>query len=338
MPWNENNDHPLVVREDTADIECSSATVSAAEHQQQGIECCESRQNNTPSAMLCSHVRFRSGTARIRSGLSIASAFMFVAALMLVAKDALVEDTSSTGKRVMLQGDGALMGSALKDVQQLYKSNPKMIEEWAMLTGNKGEALLHLLQSQSRPRAQRDVNIRRGTSKLNQYLHELKLASEEERRASESRSSAMREGRKSLSVQEPVEKHTAWILVNDLSREWDRNANYTRTPWEFCAGRDLSGRQLRDCVEHLMRAVGVKYHRDLNMDSKLYDDFCSQTGHTILDKHGSPTPIPRGTRRKCIQITMYKTKRNRVTGALTPPAHELKGSHGIDCSVIPDGC
>jgi hypothetical protein len=35
---------------------------------------------------------------------------------------------------------------------------------------------------------------------------------------------------------------------------------------------------------------------------------------------------------------MYKEHRDRVTGVVTPPAWEIQGSHGVDCSLIPDGC
>lgn len=99
-----------------------------------------------------------------------------------------------------------------------------------------------------------------------------------------------------------VNRNAAWMVVQDLSSHWDVNANYTDTPWQFCSGRELSRRQLRDCAHHLIEAAGVKYHRDLNMDSKIYQLMCTDTGHTYIDNRGSTYALPRGTKAACARI------------------------------------
>lgn len=149
-----------------------------------------------------------------------------------------------------------------------------------------------------------------------------------------------------------VNRNAAWMVVQDLSSHWDSNANYTQTPWEFCAGRHLSRRQLRDCAEHLIQAAGVKYHRDLNLDTKIYQLMCTDTGHTYIDNRGSTYALPVGTKAACDkivsarnnvdmmmkrQVTMYKSHVDD-DGHVTPPKAEKDGSHGVSCGELEMGC
>eukprot|EP00960_Hanusia_phi_P018367 541710-Hanusia_phi.AAC.3 len=228
------------IRCEDGDVTQSSDRLpSLGEHQQGGsATCCEFHPNGSMQYTICSRA---TSTARGRSGAAMAAALVFIVALIFVARDALVQQTTWSGRDAMLQEEGSLMGSALKDVQQLYKSDPKMVEEWAMLTGKKGKALLHLLQGKTTHHGRPALKTQRGGSKLNQYLHELKLASREE--AADKDVSEVVERMQGLGVGQKMEKGTAWMLVNDLSDEWDHNANYTTTPWEFCKRRKGCGGQ-----------------------------------------------------------------------------------------------
>mmetsp|Transcript_50139 Transcript_50139/g.100033 ORF Transcript_50139/g.100033 Transcript_50139/m.100033 type:complete len:145 (-) Transcript_50139:30-464(-) len=143
------------------------------------------------------------------------------------------------------------------------------------------------------------------------------------------------------------------MLVRDLSKDWDKHSNYTSTPWEFCAGRDLSKRQIAECTEHLISAVGVKAHRDLNLNARVYDRFCTGFEHTYFDRYGSPMPLPPDAAERCVkavtarsnvdallkrQVTQHRWHKDAATGKVLPPKQEVHGSHGITCDQLPEGC
>lgn len=128
-----------------------------------------------------------------------------------------------------------------------------------------------------------------------------------------------------------VNRNAAWMVVQDLSSHWDANANYTAHPWQFCQGRHLSRRQLRDCAHHLISAAGVKYHRDLNIDSKIYQLMCTNTGHTYIDNRGSTYALPAGTQAACDRIV---TARSNVDLLLKRQVTKFK-SHVVSAQNAP---
>jgi len=253
----------------------------------------------------------------------------------------------------------ALAGRALADVKQLYQRNPELVKEFALLTGSTGQRLLSEVDGATKPAAPR---VFKGPSlhTLDNYMQQLTRVTEEQVRGPSGREE--RHGSAEGTPDNPtwqvlgtaeVNKRTAWMMVSDLSSDWDKNSNYSATPWEFCAGRNLSPRQIRECTGHLIRVAGVHSHRDLNMNAKIYDRFCTGDGHQFIDKYGSPILLPVGSRAMCTkivtartnvdallkrQVTMYKEHRDRVTGSIAPAKWEIQGSHGINCHLIPDGC
>jgi len=149
-----------------------------------------------------------------------------------------------------------------------------------------------------------------------------------------------------------LNRRTAWLMVQDLSHDWDKNSNYSKTPWEFCAARDLSPRQIRECTDHLIYAAGAKAHRDLNLNAKIYDRYCTGDEHNFLDKYGSPMALPRAATKMCVsavtarsnvdvmlkrQVTVYRTHKDQQ-GRVIPAKREMEGSHDVDCNEIPEGC
>jgi len=252
-----------------------------------------------------------------------------------------------------------LSGKALADVEQMYARDPQLVKEFALLTGKSGQALLDQIAP---PKAQPlKPKVFKGPTlhTLDTYMQQLSDATEEQVREStmpnmEAQTDAgqLKKAFNMLNTVE-VNKRTAWMMINDLSQDWDKHSNYSATPWEFCAGRNLSPRQIRMCTGHLIRVAGVHSHRDLNMNAKIYDRFCTGDGHQFIDKYGSPIFLPLGSREKCAkivtartnvdamlkrQVTMYREHRDRATGVVTPAKWEMQGSHSIDCSRIPEGC
>lgn len=171
----------------------------------------------------------------------------------------------------------ALAGRALADVKQLYQRNPELVKEFALLTGSTGQRLLSEVDGATKPAAPR---VFKGPSlhTLDNYMQQLTRVTEEQVRGPSGREE--RHGSAEGTPDNPtwqvlgtaeVNKRTAWMMASDLSSDWDKNSNYSATPWEFCAGRNLSPRQIRECTGHLIRVAGVHSHRDLNMNAKIYD-------------------------------------------------------------------
>ena len=249
---------------------------------------------------------------------------------------------------------GQLSGRALEDVKMMYAQNPKLVKEFASLTGRTGHQLLRELVGQKKTMPAAHQRHFKGPSlaTLDKYMLQLKRATEEQTHNVGATGIDGELPVAALATAE-VNKRTAMMMIDDLSQDWDHSANYTQTPWEFCAGRNLSPRQIRACTGHLIRAAGVHSHRDLNMNAKIYDRFCTGDGHQYIDKYGSPIVLPPGSRAKCAkivtaranvdtllkrQVTMYRSHVNRVSGLVTPPKREVEGSHGINCRLIPEGC
>lgn len=213
---------------------------------------------------------------------------------------------------------GAELGAkALADVREMYRQNPALFKEFALLTGSRGQKLLSQVAEPVQPAASRAF---KGPSlhTLDTYMHQLsaltlqdtKRLSEEQVRdwpadeavpATAPAASAGPVAWHAFATAD-VNKRTAWMMVNDLSNDWDKSSNYSVTPWEFCAGRNLSPRQIRECVGHLIRVVGVHSHRDLNVNAKIYDRFCTGDGHQYLDKQGNPIFLPVGSRKMCAKV------------------------------------
>ena len=170
-----------------------------------------------------------------------------------------------------------LSGKALADVEQMYARDPQLVKEFALLTGKSGQALLDQIAP---PKAQPlKPKVFKGPTlhTLDTYMQQLSDATEEQVREStmpnmEAQTDAgqLKKAFNMLNTVE-VNKRTAWMMINDLSQDWDKHSNYSATPWEFCAGRNLSPRQIRMCTGHLIRVAGVHSHRDLNMNAKIYD-------------------------------------------------------------------
>ena len=172
------------------------------------------------------------------------------------------------------RGRGQLAGKALADIKQMYEQDPQLVKEFAMLTGKSGQSLLNQIAppptEHAKPPAFKGPSLRT----LDTYMQQLSDATEEQVRESTMPSTADEAGQlKAFKLLDTVDvnKRTAWMMVNDLSQDWDKNSNYSSTPWEFCAGRNLSPRQIRECAGHLIRVAGVHSHRDLNMNAKIYD-------------------------------------------------------------------
>ena len=201
---------------------------------------------------------------------------------------------------------GQLSGKALADVKQMYAHNPMLVKEFAQLTGSSGQRLLTQIQGPPKKKAKEPEKLKfkqPSLHTLDKYMQQLKSSMEEQVHygADESSSGERMPPWQALGTVE-VNKRTALMLVNDLSEDWDKNTNYTKTPWEFCAGRNLSPRQIRECTGHLIRAAGVHSHRDLNMNAKIYDRFCTGDGHQFIDKYGSPIFLPTNNRDMCSKV------------------------------------
>ena len=187
---------------------------------------------------------------------------------------AMVESNAARGRN-----PNALTGQALSDVRQMYQQNPELVKEFALLTGSTGQRLLSEVDG-AKTTAPAAPQAFKGPSlhTLDKYMQQMTSMTEEqvhgpsgrEERYSSADGTPSNLAWKALGTTE-VNKRTAWMMVRDLSSDWDKNSNYSATPWEFCAGRNLSPRQIRECTGHLIRVAGVHSHRDLNMNAKIYD-------------------------------------------------------------------
>ncbi len=143
-------------------------------------------------------------------------------------------------------------------VKEMFQKNPDFLEQWTKLTGSTGKLLLakvkgKVVKPQVHPPhfSQLDKDL----SQLDTSMIQL--------------SSSTQDQGTDTTWLPHVNSRAAFLMVTDLSKDWDSHTNYSSTPWEFCAGRELSDRQIRECAEHLIIAAGVQSHRDLELDSKV---------------------------------------------------------------------
>jgi hypothetical protein len=140
-------------------------------------------------------------------------------------------------------------------VKQLFQKNPDFLEQWAKLTGSTGKVLLAKVKGKPPVYPPHFSQLDKDLSQLDTSIIQL--------------SSTTQDQGSDTTWLPHVNSRAAFLMVSDLSKDWDAHTNYSSTPWEFCAGRELSDRQIRECAEHLISAAGVPSHRDLELDSKV---------------------------------------------------------------------
>eukprot|EP00961_Rhodomonas_salina_P047924 643274-Rhodomonas_salina.1 len=201
------------------------------------------------------------------------------ATLCLLAVVQLLQDGKGGGGisslgQVEESGGGAkaaLNLKALQAVKEIYHQDPAFVKDWALLTGRDGQKLLQQIQGPKKEILAKKPE--HSFVKLDKDLQQLDTTTQDVvEDSSETPGGEDEKGGKKLDLSLPeVNQRAAWMLVKDLSKDWDVHSNYSTTPWEFCAGRDLSKRQIAQCTEHLMSAAGIKAHRDMNLNAKIYD-------------------------------------------------------------------
>ena len=290
-----------------------------------------------------------------RAGVAAAAVAAAAVALCCAAVMLAGAGSEAGGRRVSLdavrgRAGAALGGKALADVRQMYEQNPAAFKEFVTLTGSRGQALLSQVVGPAKPAPPR---VFKGPSlhTLDAYMHQLSALTSQAKRETEEQvrdwqggaavpataEEATRLGAWKAFATADVNKRTAWMMVNDLSQDWDKSSNYSTTPWEFCAGRNLSPRQIRECTGHLIRVAGVHSHRDLNVNAKIYDRFCTGDGHQYIDKYGSPIFLPVGSRKMCAKVTTPRSATGPPPRSPArprrPPAHWHAG--GSACAFTP---
>jgi hypothetical protein len=242
----------------------------------------ERAQNCVPER--CDRVRPAALEAARRTGRGRAAAAAATSMLLCAAAVLYAGETGGGGEHhVSLAAAAAsgrgreLSGKALADVKQMYAQDPQLVKEFAMLTGKSGQKLLDQI-APPKPQTHKPKVFKGPTlHTLDTYMQQLSDATEEQVREStmpntgaQDDAGQLKQAFNMLNTVD-VNKRTAWMMINDLSQDWDKHSNYSATPWEFCAGRNLSPRQIRMCAGHLIRVAGVQSHRDLNMNAKIYD-------------------------------------------------------------------
>ncbi len=172
-----------------------------------------------------------------------------------------IEDTWN-GEVVLLSLPALLQDNAqpiwnqksIAAVKQLFQKNPDFLEQWTKLTGSTGKVLLAKVKGKPQVHPPHFSDLDKDLSRLDTSIVQL--------------SSSTDQGSDTTWLPH-VNSRAAFLMVSDLSKDWDAHTNYSSTPWEFCAGRELSDRQIRECAEHLITAAGVQSHRDLELDSKV---------------------------------------------------------------------
>ena len=173
-------------------------------------------------------------------------------------------------KKSNLHDDPIWTASSISAVKRMFKDNTGLLKQWVKLSGNEGKVLL--ASAKTKPRLHRFSNLDKDLQQLDSSIGQL---------SSDASDTSKDVGSDSTWLPH-VNSRAAFLMVNDLSKDWDAHTNYSSTPWEFCVGRDLSTRQIRECAEHLIAAAGVKAHRDLELDSKVHSEGRDIEGHSFL--------------------------------------------------------
>ena len=129
---------------------------------------------------------------------------------------------------------GQLTGKALADVKQMYAQNPELVKEFALLTGSSGQRLLSQVAGTHTPAQPKTF---RGPSlhTLDTYMQQLSTLTSQEMTEAQVRRNV---GTVPSTAEEAtrlntwgnldtvdVNKRTAWMLVKDLSQDWDKSSN-----------------------------------------------------------------------------------------------------------------
>jgi hypothetical protein len=167
--------------------------------------------------------------------------------------DTLILTLSSLVENKNVKNQPIWTASSIAQVKHMFKGNPELLKQWVKLSGKGGEVLI--ARPIAKPRSHRFSDLDKDLQQLDSSIDQLTTSTKEDG---------------SSSTWTPnLNSRAAFLMVNDLSSDWDAHTNYSSTPWEFCVGRDLSTRQIRECSDHLISAAGIKAHRDLEFDSKV---------------------------------------------------------------------
>jgi hypothetical protein len=292
----------------------------------------------------------RAGPGFRRPAAAAAAVLCCVGATLLLAGGSSRASLAAVGGAQRGRAGAELGAKALADVREMYRQNPALFKEFALLTGSRGQKLLSQVTEPVQPAAPRAF---KGPSlhTLDTYMRQLSaLTLQDTKRVSEEQVHDWPAG-EAVPATAPaasagpvawhafatadVNKRTAWMMVNDLSSDWDKSSNYSVTPWEFCAGRNLSPRQIRECVGHLIRVAGVHSHRDLNVNAKIYDRFCTGDGHQYIDKQGNPIFLPVGSRKMCAKVAHPTAAVPHAPPLLGPPPPCEREAGGRACISSP---
>jgi hypothetical protein len=307
-------------------------------------------QSRAPGGAVAMLRRAGPGFRRPAAAAAAAAALCCVGATLLLAGGSSRASLAAVGGAQRGRAGAELGAKALADVREMYRQNPALFKEFALLTGSRGQKLLSQVAEPVQPAAPRAF---KGPSlhTLDTYMRQLSaLTLQDTKRVSEEQVHDWPAG-EAVPATAPaasagpvawhafatadVNKRTAWMMVNDLSNDWDKSSNYSVTPWEFCAGRNLSPRQIRECVGHLIRVAGVHSHRDLNVNAKIYDRFCTGDGHQYIDKQGNPIFLPVGSRKMCAKVAYPTAAVPHAPPLLGPPPPFERERAGGRASHLP---
>ena len=118
-------------------------------------------------------------------------------------------------------------------VKSMFKENPSLLQQWIKLSGKKGN--VYLAKVTPKEHVHHFSDLDKDMQILDASISQLSPDPSQDAGAD-------------TKWLPHVNSRAAFLMVNDLSKDWDQHTNYSSTPWEFCAGRELSTRQVSNGI------------------------------------------------------------------------------------------